>query len=141
MRDTRCTFLSFGKAQTIMKSRKILDLELVKAAQEGDMHAFDRLVRHYKSRLISYLSWMMRSPDDAEDVVQETFLRAYKGLRRFRGDSMFSTWLFRIGINTAKRSLARNARTFSIADYVGDMASESWQMAFVNYDSPDVIKF
>lgn len=122
-----------------MKSRNILDNELVKAAQEGDTQAFDKLIRHHKSRLIKYLSWMMRNPDEAEDVVQETLLRAYKGLRRFRGESLFSTWLLRIGINTAKRSLARNARNLPIAEYGYDRANESWQMACVNYDSPDVI--
>jgi RNA polymerase sigma-70 factor, ECF subfamily len=122
-----------------MDNRKNLDHELVAAAQQGDMQAFDRLVRRYKSRLINYLSWTMCGPHEVEDVVQETLLRAYKGLRRFRGESLFSTWLFRIGINTAKRSLARNARNHPFADYAGKCTSDDWQMACVDYDSPDVI--
>ena len=139
MVDTRHPSRSIERLQNIMKNRKNLDVELVKAAQQGDIQAFDGLVRRYRPRLINYLSWMMCGPDEAEDVVQETFLRAYKGLGRFRGESLFSTWLFRIGINTAKRNLARNARNFSLSDYAGNRTSESWQMACVNHDSPDVI--
>ncbi|MGI4719757.1 MAG: sigma-70 family RNA polymerase sigma factor [Janthinobacterium lividum] len=96
-----------------MKSRKELDLELVKEAQGGDMHAFEALVRRYKPRLIHYLSTLLRDPGDAEDVAQETFLRAYMGLKSFRGESSFSTWFFRIGINTAKRSLVRSRKRHS----------------------------
>lgn len=95
-----------------MKSRQEQDLELVELAQTGDMRAFDTLVTRYKRRLIRYLSPMIRDLGDTEDVVQETFIKAYMGLNSFRGDSSFSTWLFRIGINTAKRSLAQSGRRF-----------------------------
>lgn len=95
-----------------MKSRQEQDLELVELAQTGDMRAFDTLVTRYKRPLIRYLSTMIRDLGDTEDVVQETFIKAYMGLNSFRGDSSFSTWLFRIGINTAKRSLAQSGRRF-----------------------------
>lgn len=120
-----------------MESRRNLDLKLVKEAQAGDIRAFDALVQHYKLRLFNYLSWMMRDPHEAEDVVQDTFFRAYKGLGRFRGESQFSTWLFRIGINTAKRSLARSARQLSLLDHARNRAGESWQKAAVNVETPE----
>jgi len=120
-----------------MKSRRELDLELVKAVQGGDVHAFETLVRHYKSRLLNYLFWMLRNTGEAEDVAQETFFRAYKGIKRFRGDSQFSTWLFRIGINTAKRSMARSARGVYPKENPHE-AGASLQRT-VDYDTPESI--
>ena len=93
-----------------MKSRQEVDLELVKSAQTGDTAAFESLMKRYRTRLIRYLSPMVRDTRDTEDVVQETFIKVFMALHNFRGESSFSTWLFRIGINTAKRSLTRRGR-------------------------------
>lgn len=93
-----------------MKSRREEDQELVDLAQTGDVHAFELLMQRYKSRLARYLSRYMHDPDDTEDVVQETFIKAYLGINNFRGEAAFSTWIFRIGINNAQRSLAKRKR-------------------------------
>jgi RNA polymerase sigma-70 factor (ECF subfamily) len=89
-----------------MKSSRELDLELVKAAQAGDTLAFETLIKRYKARLTRYLTTFLHDSVESEDAVQETFIKAYLALHSFRGDSSFSTWLFQIGINTAKRNLA-----------------------------------
>jgi RNA polymerase sigma-70 factor (ECF subfamily) len=75
-----------------------------------DKQAFDLLVAKYQRRLMRLLSRIVHDPAEAEDVVQETFIKAYRALRHFRGDSAFYTWLYRIGINTAKNFLATQGR-------------------------------
>lgn len=103
-----------------MKTRRELDLELVESAQAGDPQAFETLVQRYKVRLTRYLSLLIRDPADADDVVQETFIRAYMALNNFRGEASFSTWLFRIGLNVAKHNLAKRGRQLPRASDPGD---------------------
>jgi len=82
-----------------------IDHELVVRAQRGDKRAFGLLVDKYQRKLARLLSRMIRDQAEIEDVVQESFIKAYRALPNFRGDSAFYTWLYRIGINTAKKLL------------------------------------
>ncbi len=95
------------------------DQLLVERVQGGDRQAFDLLVAKYQRRLMRLIARIVHDQSEAEDVVQETFIKAYRALRHFRGDSAFYTWLYRIGINTAKNFLTnqhRRAPTSTDAD-------------------------
>ena len=94
------------------------DAELVKRVQAGDKRAFDVLVLKYQSRIINLISRYVSDPHAAMDVAQEAFIKAYKGLKNFRGDSAFYTWMYRIAINTAKNHLASIGR--KIPEYAVD---------------------
>nr|WP_315221582.1 RNA polymerase sigma factor RpoE [uncultured Duganella sp.] len=93
-----------------MTTERECDQMLVDRVRAGDKQAFDLLVAKYQRRLMRLLSRIVHDPAEAEDVVQETFIKAYRALRHFRGDSAFYTWLYRIGINTAKNFLATQGR-------------------------------
>ena len=86
------------------------DKELVQRVQQGDKNSFDLLVLKYQNRIIKLVSRYVREPSDAMDVAQEAFLKAYRALPNFRGDSAFYTWLYRIAINTAKNHLVALSR-------------------------------
>ncbi len=81
------------------------DQLLVERAQRGDRHAFDLLVRKYQQKIVSLIMRYVRDPTEALDVSQEAFVKAYRALPGFRGESAFYTWLYRIAINTAKNYL------------------------------------
>jgi RNA polymerase sigma-70 factor, ECF subfamily len=83
------------------------DQALVDRARRGDADAFGDLVRAYQHRIVNFTRAMLTDAADAEDVAQEAFLRAYRGLRGFRGGSSFKTWLYQIAANTARTHLAR----------------------------------
>ena len=87
-----------------------LDRQLVERAQRGDKHAFELLVSKYQRKLARLLARFVRDPVEVEDVAQEAFIKAYRALPSFRGDSAFYTWLYRIGINTAKNYLVAKGR-------------------------------
>ena len=87
-----------------------VDQQLVERAQRGDKHAFELLVVKYQRKLGRLLSRFIRDPAEVEDVAQEAFIKAYRALPSFRGDSAFHTWLYRIGINTAKNYLVAMGR-------------------------------
>jgi RNA polymerase sigma-70 factor (ECF subfamily) len=87
-----------------------VDQQLVVRAQHGDQKAFGLLVSKYQRKLARLLSRLIRDPAEVEDVAQETFIKAYRALGNFRGDSAFYTWLYRIGINTAKNYLVSQGR-------------------------------
>lgn len=91
-------------------SERDIDRALVERAQHGDKRAFELLVEKYQRRLGRLLSRFIRDPSEVEDVMQEAFIKAYRALPGFRGDSAFYTWLYRIGINTAKNYLAAMGR-------------------------------
>ena len=96
-----------------MTEREV-DRELVARAQRGDKRAFELLVEKYQRKLGRLLARFIRDPAEVEDVTQEAFIKAYRALPAFRGDSAFYTWLYRIGINTAKNylmALGRRAPT------------------------------
>ena len=86
------------------------DNELVQRVQKGDKSAFDLLVLKYQHRIVKLVSQYVREPADALDVTQEAFFKAYRALPKFRGDSAFYTWLYRIAINTAKNQLVYMSR-------------------------------
>ncbi|MBJ7264298.1 MAG: RNA polymerase sigma factor RpoE [Burkholderiaceae bacterium] len=87
-----------------------VDAELVARVQRGDKKAFDLLVLKYQRKIMRLLSRMIRDPHEVEDVAQEAFIKAYRALPQFRGDSAFYTWLYRIAINTARNWLAARGR-------------------------------
>jgi len=91
-------------------SDKDIDRELVARAQRGDKRAFELLVEKYQRKLVRLLSRLIRDPVEVEDVAQEAFIKAYRALPSFRGDSAFYTWLYRIGVNTAKNYLMAMGR-------------------------------
>lgn len=87
-----------------------VDRELVQRVQKGEKAAFDVLVRKYQYKIIKLISRYVHDPNEAMDVAQEAFLKAYRALPGFRGDSAFYTWLYRIAINTAKNYLVAQGR-------------------------------
>jgi RNA polymerase sigma-70 factor, ECF subfamily len=86
------------------------DTALVQRAQKGDKTAFDLLVRKYQHRIAAVVSRFVRDYGECQDVVQDSFIKAYKSLHSFRGDSQFYTWMYRIAVNTAKNHLASRKR-------------------------------
>ena len=91
-------------------SDKDIDQQLVVRAQQGEKKAFELLVVKYQRKLLRLISRLVRDPAEAEDVAQEAFIKAYRALPQFRGDSAFYTWLYRIGVNTAKNFLVSQGR-------------------------------
>ena len=93
-----------------------IDQALVERVQGGDKAAFDILVQKYQSKIIQLAYRYVHDQDEAMDVAQEAFIKAYKALGRFRGDSAFYTWIYRIAINTAKNHLVASSRRPPRAD-------------------------
>lgn len=116
------------------------DLLLVERVQSGDREAFGLLVVKYQRRLLRLVMRMVRDPAEAEDVAQEAFIKAYRALPNFRGESAFYTWLYRIGVNTAKNWLVANSRRMptvsDIADEDGDGGIEESAL-LRNDETPD----
>ena len=92
-------------------SVEVSDLSLVQRVQRGDRAAFDVLVLKYQHKVVKLVLRYVRNPAEAEDVAQEAFIKAYRALPKFRGDSAFYTWLYRIAINTAKNAAASRSRS------------------------------
>lgn len=88
----------------------VTDKQLVVRVQKGDKGAFDLLVIKYQQKIMSLISRYVRDADEVQDVAQEAFIKAYRALPGFRGDSAFYTWLYRIAINTAKNHLVSRSR-------------------------------
>ena len=110
-----------------------IDGQLVARAQRGDKRAFELLVEKYQRKLARLLSRFVRDPAEVEDVTQEAFIKAYRALPGFRGDSAFYTWLYRIGINTAKNYLIALGRRAPTSTDVG--AEEADQLRDI--DTPE----
>lgn len=91
-------------------SEQVTDQELVSRAQSGDKKAFDMLVLKYQHRIVNLISRYMRDQSEVLDIAQEAFIKAYRALPKFRGDSAFYTWIYRIAINTAKNHLVSQSR-------------------------------
>ncbi len=108
------------------------DAQLVKRVQKGDKKAFDLLVLKYQQRIIKLVSRYVRDPTDTLDVAQDAFLKAYRALPNFRGDSAFYTWLYRIAINTAKNYLVTQSRR--------PMESESFRVEGEQVDLESMLK-
>ncbi|KAA1193352.1 RNA polymerase sigma factor RpoE [Pseudohalioglobus sediminis] len=86
------------------------DQQLVARVQQGDSRAFDMLVLKYQHKIFSLIGRYVHDADEVQDVAQEAFIKAYRALPRFRGDSQFYTWLYRIAVNTAKNHLVSRSR-------------------------------
>ena len=103
------------------------DLSLVRRVQAGERAAYDLLVLKYQHKVVKLVMRYVRNPADAEDIAQEAFIKAYRALPQFRGDSAFYTWLYRIAINTAKNALVsrdRNLGAYEIDAHGPDEGSE-----------------
>lgn len=87
------------------------DISLVRRVQRGDKGAFDALVLKYQHKVVKLVMRYVRNPAEAEDIAQEAFIKAYRALPQFRGDSAFYTWLYRIAINTAKNAIVSRDRS------------------------------
>ncbi len=116
------------------------DLLLVQRVQKGEKQAFDLLVRKYQSRVLNLVGRFVRNPEEAEDVAQEAFIKAYRALRSFRGDSAFYTWLYRIAVNSAKNHLAAQGRQVATSD-IDAQDAEQFEGAerLREYDTPEGI--
>lgn len=91
-------------------SEQDIDQQLVQRVQQGDQAAFDILVKKYQHKIMSLISRYVKQQGDVPDVAQEAFIKAYRALPNFRGESAFYTWLYRIAVNTAKNYLVARGR-------------------------------
>src|SRR5690554_2186622 len=114
------------------------DQQLVERVQKGDKRAFDLLVIKYQHKILAIISRFIRDHAEVHDVAQEAFIKAYRALANFRGDSAFYTWLYRIAINTAKNHLvARNRRPPSSDVEVEDAEFYAGSDALKDVDTPE----
>jgi RNA polymerase sigma-70 factor, ECF subfamily len=109
-------------------SADVSDLSLVRRVQRGDKGAFDALVLKYQHKLVKLVMRYVRNPAEAEDIAQEAFIKAYRALPQFRGDSAFYTWLYRIAINTAKNAVVSRDRSPIEYDLDRHHSDESYDM-------------
>ena len=114
------------------------DLALVQRVKQGDRSAFDLLVAKYQHKILNLIMRYVRDPSEARDVAQEAFLKAYRAVPGFRGDSAFYTWLYRIAINTAKNHLvAARRRPMNIDFDPGESENFEPFAALRDMDSPE----
>jgi len=116
-------------------NQREVDAQLVERVQQGDQKAFELLVVKYERRVQRLLSRLVRDPAEIEDVTQEAFIKAYRALPQFRGESAFYTWLYRIAINTAKNYLAAKGRR---PNTVGEFQNSDDDGEF--FDAIDVVE-
>ncbi|QKT02406.1 RNA polymerase sigma factor RpoE [Ectothiorhodospiraceae bacterium 2226] len=115
-----------------------VDQALVERVQRGDKKAFDTLVLKYQHKIVKLISRYVRDPDEVYDVAQESFIKAYRALANFRGESAFYTWLYRIAINTAKNHLVAQGRRPPEADIdVADAEYLEGESALKDVGSPE----
>ena len=114
------------------------DQALVERVQGGDKKAFDLLVLKYQQRIMKVLSRYVRDPSEVQDLAQEAFIKAYRALPNFRGDSAFYTWLYRIAINTAKNFVVAQGRRPPLDDIEATEAEQyDGESALKDYASPE----
>lgn len=114
------------------------DQQLVERVQRGDKRAFDLLVLKYQHKILSLVTRFVRDHHEAQDVSQEAFIKAYRALPNFRGESAFYTWLYRIAINTAKNQLASRARRPREVDAsIEEVEFYEGEHALKDIDSPE----
>lgn len=113
-------------------SGQISDQQLVERVQQGDKNAFNLLVQKYQNKVINLISRYVRNQADVADVSQEAFIKAYRALPNFRGESAFYTWLYRIAVNTAKNHLVAQGRRAPANDVDAEEAEY--------YDGSDALK-
>ncbi|MEB5775310.1 MULTISPECIES: RNA polymerase sigma factor RpoE [Aeromonas] len=105
-----------------MSDQNLLDEQLVERVQRGDKNAFNLLVRKYQHKVVNLVARYVNNPGDVPDVAQEAFIKAYRALPTFRGESAFYTWLYRIAVNTAKNYLTSQGRRPPSSDVEVDEA-------------------
>jgi RNA polymerase sigma-70 factor, ECF subfamily len=111
-----------------LRENSSLEATLVKQASAGDRHAFGQLVERYQRPMASVVSRFVSQPEDVNDILQDVFVRAWRGLPNFRGDAQFSTWLYRIAVNTALKHRARykgERENISTDDMLTELPQES----------------
>ncbi|HEY0337765.1 MAG TPA: sigma-70 family RNA polymerase sigma factor [Burkholderiales bacterium] len=113
------------------------DIELVKLAQSGDAKAFEALVVKYQRRVARHVARYIRASGDVEDVVQQTFIRAYRGLASFRGDSAFYSWLYRIATNAALTHLKREPHEFIRDDGDSEERADAFEPGVSDGENPE----
>lgn len=129
-----------GAFQNNIETSRARDQLLVDRVRAGDKKAFNILFVKYQARLKRLLSKALRDTNDVEDAVQETFLKAYRSLGEFRGDSAFYTWLYRIGINTAKNMRqAKRRRAPVTVELDIDEEDESHERQLVDAETPESV--
>ena len=117
---------------------KITDQQLVQRVQSGDKKAFDLLVMKYQQRIINLVSRFVRNHADALDVTQDAFIKAYRALPNFRGESAFYTWMYRIAVNTAKNYLAvQNRRPPDMEQDISEIEQIEGDHALKEYATPE----
>jgi RNA polymerase sigma-70 factor (ECF subfamily) len=117
-----------------------LDAELIDQARLGDKHAFDQLVQKYQFKILKLVNRYVKDPSEAMDVTQESFIKAYRAIHRFRGESAFYTWLYRIAINTAKNhAIMQSRRLIEMNIEVIDMDQSLAKMNLKDYSAPEKI--
>ena len=116
----------------------ITDKEIIERVKNGDKNAYDLLVLKYQQRVINLISRFVKNHADALDVSQETFIKAYKALPNFRGESAFYTWLYRIAVNTAKNHLTVQSRKITKSDYdVAEIEQIEGNMTLTEQTTPE----
>lgn len=116
-------------------SEKEDDLALVRKVQAGNKAAFDLLVLKYQHKIANLISRFVHDHSEVQDVTQEAFIKAYRGLKNFRGESAFYTWLYRIAINTAKNHLASMSRR--VTEGTDAQEAEQYASATTLHDMAD----
>ena len=119
-------------------SEQAVDLAIVKRVQQGDKQAYNLLVVKYQLKIQRLVSRFIRDPMECEDITQEAFIKAYRALAKFRGDSAFYTWLYRIAVNTAKNYLVSTGRRPPAQDVDAEEASHNAAgVNFVELNTPE----
>lgn len=125
-----------------MDRAEVSDKQLVERVKRGDQRAYDMLVLKYQHRIFGLISRYVKDSDEIQDVAQEAFIKAYRALPKFRGESAFYTWLYRIAINTAKNYLvSRSRRPPSIDVDVGDAEFYDGADGLRDTDNPENVLF
>ncbi len=101
-----------------------LDSLLVQRVLQGEVKAFDLIVRRYQSKVIAAIAKLVKDRTECEDIAQEVFIRVYRSLATFRGESSFYTWIYRISLNTAKNFLSSNGRKVATSDVETEIADQ-----------------
>jgi RNA polymerase sigma-70 factor (ECF subfamily) len=121
-----------------LDNKKDTDEQLVERVFKGEKQAFNFLVLRYQRRLLGLVGRIVRDPHEAEDVTQEAFIKAYRALNNFRGESAFYTWLYRIAINTANNYLVSRGRRPPDVDIdIDDPEQQDAQSVMADLDSPE----
>ncbi len=126
----------------IVDRAEVSDKQLVERVKRGDQRAYDMLVLKYQHKIFGLISRYVKDSDEVQDVAQEAFIKAYRALPKFRGESAFYTWLYRIAINTAKNYLvSRSRRPPSFDVDVGDAEFYDGADGLRDTDNPENVLF